>query len=246
MTVFILKYLFLFGTGSLFGWILELFYRRYFGKAKDWINPGFLSGPYLPIYGTGVSVLYIVSDLNINFAIKIILFAIFTTLIEYITGLFFLKYYNARLWDYSNLKFNINGLVSPLYSFFWTILSLFFYYVLYPYFYNQIEFLYQNLQFSLFVGILYGIIIVDVNNSFNILIRVKELTETIEESSVVIHLEDFKREIKFKYVNIKSKTRKPQFLLPFKGVNNLKGHVKDYIGKLKDENVDDIKRINRF
>jgi len=241
MTVFILKYLFLFGTGSIFGWILELFYRRYFGKAKEWINPGFLSGPYLPIYGTGVSVLYIVSDLSINFTFKIILFAIFTTLIEYITGLFFLKYYNARLWDYSNLKFNIKGLVSPLYSFFWTVLSLFFYYVLYPYFYNQIEFLYQNLQFSLFVGVLYGIIIVDVNNSFNVLNRIKELTETIEESSVVIYLEDFKRELKFKYINIKSKARKPQFLLPFKGVSNLKEYIKDYLEKLKIETLDELK-----
>ena len=41
---------FLFFIGSVIGWILELFYRRMI-SSKKWINPGFLVGPYLPLYG---------------------------------------------------------------------------------------------------------------------------------------------------------------------------------------------------
>ena len=43
------EFIFKFYIGSTFGWLLELFFRRIaHGK---WVNPGFLIGPYLPIYG---------------------------------------------------------------------------------------------------------------------------------------------------------------------------------------------------
>ena len=52
----------LFVIGSLFGWVLELFFRRFVSQ-KKWVNPGFLTGPYLPIYGCGVVVLYSISNI---------------------------------------------------------------------------------------------------------------------------------------------------------------------------------------
>ncbi|WP_461206303.1 putative ABC transporter permease [Clostridium sp. DL1XJH146] len=233
MTIFILKYLFLFITGALMGWGIEVVYRRYFGKAKNWINPGFLSGPFLPLYGFGVCLLYIVSDLSVAFFIKIILYCLVTTLIEYLTGLFFLKYYKIRLWDYTELKFNIQGLIAPLYSLFWTILSLVFYFILYPYFYNKIEFLYEHLEFSLFIGIIYGVILVDVVNSFNLIARMKKIIEITEESKEVIYFEQLKCEIKEKFEGLKGRARKPSFLLPFKGDYNLKNQVKEHFNRFK-------------
>ena len=47
---------FLFYIGSTFGWLLELFFRKC--VAKKWINPGFLTGPYLPIYGFALWILF--------------------------------------------------------------------------------------------------------------------------------------------------------------------------------------------
>ena len=48
----VLSFIFIFYIGSTCGWILELFFRRIVhGK---WVNPGFLIGPYLPIYGFGL------------------------------------------------------------------------------------------------------------------------------------------------------------------------------------------------
>ena len=55
----------LFAIGSLIGWIIELFFRRFVSQ-KKWMNPGFLTGPYLPIYGFGVLVLYGVSNLPLG------------------------------------------------------------------------------------------------------------------------------------------------------------------------------------
>lgn len=52
---------FIFFIGSLAGWLLELIFRRFFSKAnpsRKWINPGFLVGPYLPLYGFSLCVVY--------------------------------------------------------------------------------------------------------------------------------------------------------------------------------------------
>ena len=55
-----LQFTFLFFLGAIAGWVLELFFRRFKKENIDrkWVNPGFLNGPYLPIYGFGVCTLY--------------------------------------------------------------------------------------------------------------------------------------------------------------------------------------------
>lgn len=58
---------FLFFVGSVTGWIIELVYRRFFSSAnpeRKWINPGFCTGPYLPLYGCGLCVLYLIASLE--------------------------------------------------------------------------------------------------------------------------------------------------------------------------------------
>ena len=256
MIKFILEYLFIFITGATLGWALEVVYRRYFGKARRWINPGFLSGPFLPLYGTGVCLLYIVSGLEIGLGLKVLLFALMTTAIEYATGMFFLKFYNTRLWDYKGLRLNFKGLIAPLYTFFWTLLSLFFYYVLYPYFYTQVTTLYENLEFSLFIGMFYGVILVDVIQSFNVLIRLKKISEMLEGSQLIIYYHQLKLDIAERFEELtervedvsdrfegisekvasrRIKLRRPTFLRPFSGDYSMKLHLQAHFEHLKEE-----------
>lgn len=86
----------LFVIGSLLGWIIELFFRRFISQ-KKWMNPGFLTGPYLPIYGFGVLLLYGVSNLSLGITneildvvIHVIVIGICMTIIELIAGLILL------------------------------------------------------------------------------------------------------------------------------------------------------------
>ena len=67
--------------------------------------------------------------------IKIMLIGtmIITTL-EYITGMIVNVKYNLKVWDYSDMKYNVNGQICLLYSFFWALISLICVYV-----YNVIE-----------------------------------------------------------------------------------------------------------
>lgn len=59
MQIFLLLAL-LFMSGSFIGYVIEVFFRR-FVSAKRWINPGFLNGPCLPLYGFSLLFLYICS-----------------------------------------------------------------------------------------------------------------------------------------------------------------------------------------
>lgn len=52
--------LYLFFFGGVGGWVLELLFRRFFSGAnpeRKWLNPGFLFGPCLPLYGFGTVLL---------------------------------------------------------------------------------------------------------------------------------------------------------------------------------------------
>ena len=103
----------LFVIGSLVGYLIELFYRRFVSR-KKWSNPGFLAGPYLPIYGMGVVVLFLVSNIRLGIPnqfltiiVKIIIIGISMTVIEFIIGIITTKIMKIKLWDYSNQKGNL-------------------------------------------------------------------------------------------------------------------------------------------
>lgn len=257
MTYNLIQYLFLFVLGCLMGWGIEVVYRKYFGKAREWINPGFLSGPFLPLYGTGICILYFISDKELNMGIKILLFAISTTAIEYVTGLFFLKYYKTRLWDYTPLKVHFQGLIAPIYSFFWTILSLIFYFLMYPVLSERIDILYNHLEYSLIIGVFIGFILIDIFNAFNLANRLKTFMDNIDEKKI-INFEVLKAEIKEKFeeisekidgieVDFKSKEHikrlmtnksKPKFFSPFKGNYELTQRLHEHVNKIKNKRND--------
>jgi len=144
---FFMGILYMFILGSMLGYLLEVLFRRFF-SAKRWINPGFLKGPYLPLYGTGLIVLYLLSSyMTFGISNKIandILVCIFMglmmTVIEYIAGIISTKIYKVKLWDYSNMRGNIQGIICPLFSFFWLAIAFGYFYLLHPYVIMQLMF----------------------------------------------------------------------------------------------------------
>jgi len=114
-----MQLLFLFMMYSLIGWLWETPFVSI--KEKKLINRGFLTGPYIPIYGASfVSIVLLLNYLNayINFAsiqgilLQVFSIAIITAIWEYITSYLLEKIFNARWWDYSYKKYNINGRVA--------------------------------------------------------------------------------------------------------------------------------------
>ncbi len=196
----------LFVIGSLFGWVLELFYRRFVSQ-KKWMNPGFLMGPYLPIYGFGVVVLYGVSNINlgitnqiVDIIVRILIVGLGMTLIEFIGGLIFIKGLKIKLWDYSNCKGNIMGIICPLYSFMWLLVGSLYYFLINPFLVMGISWISENLIYTFFIGIVIGMIIVDFAYSVHLATKLKEFKELQE-----LRFEEFKSEFHKKIKEIRNR-----------------------------------------
>ncbi|MDC7280165.1 hypothetical protein NXH64_11745 [Butyrivibrio fibrisolvens] len=110
---YLINLLLLFFAFSFIGWCIEvtLKYRQF----HRFINRGFLTGPWLPIYGFGavlitVSVQGIAgfeSSIGTTFVISFNVCGI----VEYLASYFLEKRYHARWWDYSQKPMNLKGRV---------------------------------------------------------------------------------------------------------------------------------------
>ncbi|MCR4823023.1 MAG: putative ABC transporter permease [Treponema sp.] len=197
---------FLFFAGSLIGWGIELFWRRFFSKnnpEKKWINPGFLNGPYLPLYGLSLVLLFTLSFIDVSFmpndwSQKLLLFllmALAITIMEFIAGLIFIKGMKIKLWDYSKNWLNIKGIVCPQYSFYWVILSGLYYFLVHP---RILEWLYwftDHLAFSFVVGFFYGVFFIDLCYTLQISTKIRAYAK---ENQLEIKYENLKEQIRKK------------------------------------------------
>lgn len=164
----------LFMLGCTFGWLLEVIFRRFVSKKnpeRRWLNPGFCVGPCLPLYGCGVVVLYLlayfgkVSGYDANLWTKLLLFVIMALLmtgVELIAGVISYYGFKMRLWDYSKEWGNFKGLICPKFGLIWGALSAIFYFLIFPTMGNFLVWFNEHLQFGFFVGMFYGIFLLDV------------------------------------------------------------------------------------
>ena len=226
----------LFFVGSVLGWVLELLFRNIVHKNKKWVNPGFCTGPYLPIYGFGLCTLYLLASLEKYGMItnpllnKLVLFAAMAvgmTLIEYIAGLFCLKYFKVMLWDYSDQWGNIQGLICPLFSFFWAVLGALYYFLIHPYILVALDLLARTLAFSFFIGMFFGVFIIDVCHSANLVVKLKALAE---ENQIVVRYEAVKKHIR---ENFEENRFKYNFFRPFHDEHSLEERLKEMREKLE-------------
>jgi len=95
---------------SVIGWIYESILCSV--SEKRWINRGFLNGPYCPVYGVGAVLNILVLDGIDNIFILFYLSAVTACTLEYFTSWLMEKLFQARWWDYSTHRFNINGRIS--------------------------------------------------------------------------------------------------------------------------------------
>ena len=95
---------------SFLGWIVEVIANLI--ENKKFINRGFLIGPYCPIYGVGLLIIINFLKSYVNSYIIVFVMSMFICMtLEYLTSYVMEKLFNARWWDYSDKKFNLNGRV---------------------------------------------------------------------------------------------------------------------------------------
>ena len=208
-----LLYLFLFLVGCFLGWLLEVLFRRFF-SAKKWVNPGFMKGPWLPLYGFGVVVMFTMCLLCVSFMpeslhfynplgglfnrdyvsgpqwadlIPISLMWIGMVTLEFVSGLIFIKGFHVKLWDYSNMKGNVLGIICPVFNAIWLFIAIIFYYGIDPFLYvlstNVYSYMFGNngigahFGFIFSIGIAYGLMIWDFSSSIGLFTAVSRFSK---------------------------------------------------------------------
>ena len=218
----------LFIVGGSCGWAIELFFRRF--VHKKWVNPGFLVGPCLPLYGTGVVFLYIICSFDYSFIANEVWRAVFVialitvvmTLVEYVTGLIFIVGLKVKLWDYSKRPGNIQGIICPLFTFFWGVIGAAYCLFVHPLLMKAVAWINLNEIYSFFIGMYYGVLVIDIFYSFNV---VNKIRAWAKEKNVTVKIEEFRLSVKLKAEQIKQKTN---FLLSFKTKNSLNEELDEY------------------
>lgn len=224
----LLKYSVVYIIGGTFGYLTEFFFRR--AVHKKWINPGFLVGPNLPLYGLGLCLLFAVASADYSFISSplwrnvfiIVAIALSMTAIEYVTGLLFIKGMHVKLWDYSDRKGNIQGIICPLFSLIWAAIGAFYYFVLHKHVQSAALGVIAHPSYGYFLGMYFGIMLVDVCYSFRVTDKIRKWAK---ERRLVVRYEELKETVKAKTAVLKEKY---SFLLPLKSNRDLKHDLDDY------------------
>ena len=226
---------FLFFIGCFLGWGLEVLYRRFSpaNVSRRWINPGFLVGPYLPLYGFGLCALYLLANLEntslisqVTAGSKILLFivmALVMTLFEYIAGVIFIKGMKVKLWDYSNEKFNFQGIICLKFSIYWALLGAVYYFLIHPHILSALQWFSNNLAFSFVVGLFFGVFAVDVVYSLGIVTKVRAFAK---ENDILVRYEELRQQIRQRSEENKEKLH---WFLRFASGEQLKEHLQRYL-----------------
>jgi len=119
----LIQWLLFFYTYCFLGWVWETTYVSI--CSRKFSNRGFLTGPFLPIYGSGAIIVLLAT-----IPVKDNLWHVFwfgmiaATLLEYITGALMEKIFKVRYWDYTNEKFNLKGYICLECSIAWGFFSI--------------------------------------------------------------------------------------------------------------------------
>lgn len=231
---------FLFCIGAVSGWVIELIFRRFFSSAnpeRKWINPGFCTGPYVPLYGFGLCFLYLIASfeslpwlaaLRFRKLVLFLLMAVTMTLIEYIAGIFLLKVAHLRLWDYSREWGNLQGLICPKFSVIWALLGGAYYFWIHPRILNALRWFSRNLAFSFFIGLFFGVFLLDVAHALQLAAKLQRFAR---ENDVVVRYEHLKLQIRKTY---EEKKQKYPFFFPFRSDRPLAEHLAEHLKEMRE------------
>lgn len=94
-------------------------------KSGKWVNRGFMRGPFLPLYGSGATMMLVVSrPYQDNVLLTYIAGVIGATALEYVTGVVMEALFKVRYWDYTNNVLNFQGRICLRSSIAWGFLTI--------------------------------------------------------------------------------------------------------------------------
>lgn len=117
------QWLFFFYFYCFGGWCFESVFVSL--KSRKWVNRGFMRGPFLPLYGSGATMMLVVSrPYQDNVLLTYIAGVIGATALEYVTGVVMEALFQVRYWDYTGKFMNFQGRICLRSSIAWGFLTI--------------------------------------------------------------------------------------------------------------------------
>lgn len=161
----------LFLIGSFLGFIIENVWTII--KGHFILRRGLIYSPLIPIYGIGALAYYFVynnllfkRENKVTYILKIFLigFAL-GGIVEYFCSYFQESIFGTVSWEYSKMRFNLNGRISLFHSVCWGLLGIVFYKFIIPFFKRQMKYL-ANKKVKIVIIILSLLLLCDCTISY--------------------------------------------------------------------------------
>lgn len=143
---------------SFLGWVIETIVGAL--KQKRFVNRGLINGPFCVIYGIGAVIITVFGQ-ELHGIWLILGTLIITTVIEWTAGHLIERMYHERWWDYSDIKFNLDGYVCLRMSVIWSGLAIIMMRIFNPLmrrFYNWAP----QMPIKVIIGIIITLLLVDI------------------------------------------------------------------------------------
>lgn len=187
-------YFLLFLIYSVVGWIMEVVLGLI--KSHKFVNRGFLIGPYCPIYGTGAILITLgLQKYREDWFTLFIMAILICGLLEYVTSFLMEKIFKARWWDYSDMRFNINGRICLETLLPFGVLGLIITYISNPFFLGLLSQI-PDLVLTILSSVLLVIFLVDNVISFNIIANVRKATKKVSKENIRDNTEEITKKVK--------------------------------------------------
>jgi uncharacterized membrane protein len=174
----ILTYFLFFSIMAFTGWIIETVYRSC--MERKFVNAGFLSGPFLPIYGFGAVIITGIHTELQKFpgAVSWIITLLSPAVLEYFASWVMEKIFKLKLWDYKKERLNLNGRICLKFSVIWAVFAALHVLLIQPVTFKRIMIL--GPYYSHFAaGGLFAYFMLDINHSVRSLINFKDFQNNI-------------------------------------------------------------------
>lgn len=166
---------------AMLGWTMEVTLQLV--QKHKFSNRGFLIGPYCPIYGCGgLLITLTLSNLSKHPVALFSTAILICGILEYLTSYLMEKIFNARWWDYSKNKFNINGRVCLETIIPFGLLGLLLIYVINPFVFEILE--KASIDLLNIIAIIVAILfIADLVISFTVISNVRKATKKFDKEN---------------------------------------------------------------
>ncbi len=170
---------------SVIGWLCETVWCSV--GSRRYINRGFLSGPYCPIYGfAALTILAVTLPVRDWPPLVFLIAVLVSTLLEYLTGWLLETIFQMRWWDYSGRRFQLHGRICLRNALLFGLLGLAMTYLIHP--------LCQQLlggiateTLRVITSLLFAVMVLDLIHTLSTLANLRERIETVNRTMAELH-----------------------------------------------------------